>query len=203
MKTKWLSKIKQINLSYCPTYNECSLLFLHNKMETCKMHLYSLILYMYAPYVYKKSVFNLVKYILLITLAYWSIVKEFPKTSTSCFTDYAKVFDCVDQNKLCMLVTQSCPTLWEPMDRSPPKSSVMEFSMQVYWSVLPLSVPGGLPNPGIKLPSLASPALVGGVFNTVLPGKPTTNCGKYLKRWEYQTILFASWKTYSRSRCNS
>ena len=24
----------------------------------------------------------------------------------------------------------------------------------------------------------------------------TTNCGKFLKRWEYQTILLASWKTY-------
>ena len=24
----------------------------------------------------------------------------------------------------------------------------------------------------------------------------TTNCGKFLKRWEYQTILPASWETY-------
>ena len=23
----------------------------------------------------------------------------------------------------------------------------------------------------------------------------TTNCGKFLKRWEYQTILLASWET--------
>ena len=67
-------------------------------MVTFKMHLYSLILYMYAPYVYKKSVFNLVKYILSITLAYWSIVREFQKTIYFCFIDYAKVFDCVDHN---------------------------------------------------------------------------------------------------------
>ena len=24
----------------------------------------------------------------------------------------------------------------------------------------------------------------------------TTNCGKFLKRWEYQTTLLASWETY-------
>ena len=24
----------------------------------------------------------------------------------------------------------------------------------------------------------------------------TTNCGKFLKRWEYQTTLPASWETY-------
>ena len=170
MKTKWSSKIKQINLCYCPTYNECSLLFLHNKMATFKMHLYSLILYMYAPYVYKKSVFNLVKYILSITLAYWSIVREFQKTSTSASLTTLKSLTVWIKTSCACSVAQSCPTLWEPMDHSPPKSSVMEFSRQVYWSVLPLSIPGGLPNPGIKLPSLASPALVGGLFNTVPPG---------------------------------
>ena len=25
----------------------------------------------------------------------------------------------------------------------------------------------------------------------------TTNCGKVLKRWEYQTTLLASWETYA------
>ena len=31
----------------------------------------------------------------------------------------------------------------------------------------------------------------------------TTNCGKFLSRWEYETILSASCKTLSRSRSNS
>ena len=31
----------------------------------------------------------------------------------------------------------------------------------------------------------------------------TTNCGKFFKRWEYQTILPASWETGSRSSSRS
>ena len=43
----------------------------------------------------------------------------------------------------------------------------VEFSRQEYWSGLPFSPPGDLPNPGIKLGSLRSPALAGGFFTTV------------------------------------
>ena len=28
----------------------------------------------------------------------------------------------------------------------------------------------------------------------------TTNCGKFWKRWEYQTTLYASWETYMQVR---
>ena len=42
----------------------------------------------------------------------------------------------------------------------------MEFSKQEYWSGLPFPTPGDLHNPGIKLTSLASPALAGGFFTT-------------------------------------
>jgi len=48
----------------------------------------------------------------------------------------------------------------------------MEFSRQEYWSGLPFPSPGNLPDPGIKPRSLASPALAGGFFTTVPPGKP-------------------------------
>ena len=47
----------------------------------------------------------------------------------------------------------------------------MGFSKQEYWSGLPLPLPGGLPDPGIKPVSLASPALVSGFFTTVPLGK--------------------------------
>ena len=48
-------------------------------------------------------------------------------------------------------VSQSCLTLCEPMDCSPPGSSLsMEFSRQEYWSGLPFPSPGDLPKPGIK-----------------------------------------------------
>jgi len=47
-------------------------------------------------------------------------------------------------------VTQSCPTLCDPMDCSLPGSSVHGFSRQQYWSGLPFPSPGDLLNPGIK-----------------------------------------------------
>ena len=47
-------------------------------------------------------------------------------------------------------VTQLCPTLCDPMDCSPPGSSVHEFSRQESWSGLPCSPPGDLPDPEIK-----------------------------------------------------
>ena len=48
----------------------------------------------------------------------------------------------------------------------------MEFSRQEYWSGLPCSPPGDLPNPGMEPGSLTSPALAGGSLPLVLPGKP-------------------------------
>ena len=69
------------------------------------------------------------------------------------------------------LVAQSCLTLCDPMDYSPPRSSVCGFSRKEYWSGLPFPILGDLPDPGIKLMSFASPALVGGFFTTVPPGK--------------------------------
>ena len=45
----------------------------------------------------------------------------------------------------------------DPMDCSQPGSLSMEFSRQEYWSGLPFTPLGYLPNSGIKLTSLASP----------------------------------------------
>ena len=42
----------------------------------------------------------------------------------------------------------------------------MGFSRQGYWSGLPRPPPGDLPDPGIELTSLASPALAGRIFIT-------------------------------------
>ena len=41
---------------------------------------------------------------------------------------------------------------------------LMKFSRQVYWSRLPFSSPGDVPNPGNELMSLVHPALGGGFF---------------------------------------
>ena len=47
-----------------------------------------------------------------------------------------------------------------------------EFFRQIDWSGLSFPPPENLPNPGIKLASLASPTLTGGFFSTESPGKP-------------------------------
>ena len=49
-----------------------------------------------------------------------------------------------------VLVTQSCLTLYDPMDCSNQASLSMEFSRQEYWSGLPFPSPGDLPDPGIE-----------------------------------------------------
>ena len=65
-------------------------------------------------------------------------------------------------------VTQSCPTLCNPMDCSLPGSSSMEFSRQEYWSGWPFPSPGDLPNSGIEP---GSPALQA----DSLPSETVTN----------------------------
>ena len=47
----------------------------------------------------------------------------------------------------------------------------MGFSRQKYWSGLPFSLLGDLPNPGIEPMSPVSPALTGGFFTTAPSGK--------------------------------
>ena len=59
-------------------------------------------------------------------------------------------------------------SLWTVVHQAPLS---MEFSRQEYWSGLPLTPPGDLPDPGIKPTSLMSPALAGGLFTTAPPGK--------------------------------
>ena len=52
----------------------------------------------------------------------------------------------------------------------------MEFSRQEYWSGLPFLTPGNRPDSGIKLVSLASPALAGRSFIAVPSGKRQKAC---------------------------
>ena len=52
---------------------------------------------------------------------------------------------------MCVLVTQSCPTLFDPMDFSPPGSSVHGILQAriLKWIAI-LRSPGDLPDPGIE-----------------------------------------------------
>ena len=68
---------------------------------------------------------------------------------------------------------QSCPTLFDPMDCSPPGSSVHGISQArtLEWVAMPSS--RDLPYPGIELLVLRSPKLAGRFFTTSFPpGKP-------------------------------
>ena len=59
----------------------------------------------------------------------------------------------------------------------------MGFSRQEYWSGPPFPSLGDLPDPGIKPPSFASPALAGGFFTPATPGKPLIVTLRYFEDW--------------------
>ena len=56
-----------------------------------------------------------------------------------------------------------CVMLWTVACQAPLSMGV---SRQEYWSELPCPPPGALPDPGIELASLMSPALAGAFFTT-------------------------------------
>ena len=84
-----------------------------------------------------------------------------------------------------VLAAQSCPTLWDPMECSPPGS--MGLSRQEYWSGLPFPFPGGFPNPGIKP---WGPALQADSLPSEPPGKALFSHGPPLKKWVYMIFCF-------------
>ena len=75
---------------------------------------------------------------------------------------------CTERN---FRVTQRVPL--ESSRLSPARlHSPWTFSRQEYWSGLPFPSPGDLPNPGIELGSLRSPALWADALLSEPPGKP-------------------------------
>ena len=74
-----------------------------------------------------------------------------------------------------MLAAQLCPIFCNPMDCSPPGSSVRGIFRQEYCSGLPFPTPGDLPNPGIEPMSLASSVLAGGFFTTDMLQKKSSH----------------------------
>ena len=69
----------------------------------------------------------------------------------------------------CCAHVQSCLTLHDPWTIAHQAPLSMGFSRQEYWSGLPFPPPGDLPNPGIELTSLVSPASAGRFFTTMPP----------------------------------
>ena len=70
---------------------------------------------------------------------------------------------------MCVLVVQSCLTLWDPMDCACQAPLSMEFSRQEYWSGLPCPSSGDITSPGVKP---KSPALQADSLTSEPPGKP-------------------------------
>ena len=74
---------------------------------------------------------------------------------------------------MCAKSLQWCLTLGDPMDCVAHQAPLSKgFSRQDYWSGQPCPPPGDLPDPGIELMFLMSPALAGGFFTTSAIGKP-------------------------------
>ena len=72
---------------------------------------------------------------------------------------------------VCGKSLQSCPTLCDPMDYSPPGSSIHGILRILEWVAMPI-----FPNPGIEPMSLTSSALAGGFFTTSTMGKTESLC---------------------------
>ena len=66
----------------------------------------------------------------------------------------------------CAKLLQSCPILCDPMDCSPPGSSVHGIPHAKHWSRLPCPPLGDLPNPGTESASPVSSALARRFFTT-------------------------------------
>jgi len=102
-----------------------------------------------------------------------------------------KKSDVTEQLNWTELAAQSRPTLWDPMDCSPPGSCVHGDSPgQDYWSGLPCPPPVDLPNPGIEH---MSPALQADSLPSEPPGKPShTLLLEKPQLWLYRHLL-AKW----------
>ena len=77
-------------------------------------------------------------------------------------------------NACCLVVSNSFVIPWTVAHQAPLS---VEFSRQEYWSGLPFSSPGDLPDPEIKPTSLKSRALAGGFFSTSYIWEPANAKG--------------------------
>ena len=74
---------------------------------------------------------------------------------------------------VCLLVAESCPTLYDPKDCSPPGSSVHGILQARTLEWVAVFFSGDLPAPGIEPMPPVLPSLAGGFFTTEPPGKIT------------------------------
>ena len=119
---------------------------------------------------------------------FWWLVVSAPKSSVKSREDSKNSFPfCMNWSVAClvhytvqwMLVSHSVmsdsllPTPWTVACQAPLS---MGFSRQEYWSELPCSPPGDLPDPGIEPASPESPISAGRLFTTEPTSKPCSGC---------------------------
>ena len=80
--------------------------------------------------------------------------------------EFALVYHICSQVNFGCVLSQLCLTLVTPWNVAHQAPLSMGFPRQEYWSELPFPSPGGLPDPGIKPTSSASPAWADGFFTT-------------------------------------
>ena len=92
----------------------------------------------------------------------------------------------------CKLLLQSCPTvtLWTVAHQAPLS---IRFSRQEYWGGFLCPPPGDLPDPGIKLTSLMSPALAGRFFATSATWEAPPEDGRRLSHFLFPAPRMELW----------
>ena len=76
---------------------------------------------------------------------------------------------------MCVCVLSMCLTFCDPMNCTPPGSSVHQIVLAKILEWLTFPSPGDLPNPGIEPTYLAYSTLAGKLFTTVPPGVSAAN----------------------------
>ena len=115
-------------------------------------------------------------------------VQTRPSWQTAVYAD--REWGWVEEERVCVWA-QSCLTLCDPVDCSPPGSSVHGISQARRLEWLPFPSPGDLPDPGIKP---MSPALAGRFFTSEPPAKPRVERRDVATRqeipWPFSTLRY-------------
>ena len=107
-------------------------------------------------YMYKYEYVKLQSECAVILTVAWRLTHNRGKTADQAIALHVCLLSCFSR-------VQLCATLRTIAYQAPLS---MGFSRQEYWNGLPCPLPGDLPDPGIKLMSVMSPALTGG-FSTI------------------------------------
>ena len=77
---------------------------------------------------------------------------------------------CLETDVYMCLAAQSCLSLCDPMDYSPPEDRGQGFFRQEYWSGLPFPPPGDLPDPKMEPSELQADSLPLSLWGSLLNG---------------------------------